>query len=59
LVAVAVVMWFAYGGLGGSGLVILRYPNAYTITFGAGVTGTTAVLTVQTQLQQLLLVQEM
>jgi hypothetical protein len=31
------------GGLGGSGVVILRYPNAYTIIFGAGVTGTTAV----------------
>jgi hypothetical protein len=27
---------------GGSGIVILRYPNSYTITIGAGLTGTTA-----------------
>jgi hypothetical protein len=31
---------YAIGGNGGSGLVILRYPDGYTITFGAGVTGT-------------------
>ena len=30
------------GGTGGSGVVILRYPNAYTITIGAGLTGSTA-----------------
>ena len=30
------------GGAGGSGIVILRYPNSYTITIGAGLTGTTA-----------------
>jgi hypothetical protein len=29
------------GGLGGSGVVILRYPNTFTITLGAGLTGTT------------------
>ena len=27
---------------GGSGIVILRYPNSYTITIGSGLTGTTA-----------------
>jgi hypothetical protein len=27
---------------GGSGIVILRYPTAYTITLGAGLTGTTS-----------------
>jgi hypothetical protein len=27
---------------GGSGIVILRYPNTRTITIGAGLTGTTA-----------------
>jgi hypothetical protein len=31
-----------YGGLGGSGIVILRYPEAKSITIGAGLTGTTA-----------------
>jgi len=30
------------GGNGGSGVVILRYPSGYTITIGAGLTGTTA-----------------
>jgi hypothetical protein len=30
------------GGAGGSGVVILRYTNAATITIGAGLTGTTA-----------------
>ena len=30
------------GAAGGSGVVILRYPTAYTITIGAGLTGTTA-----------------
>jgi hypothetical protein len=29
-------------GNGGSGIVILRYPDAYTITIGAGLTGSTA-----------------
>jgi hypothetical protein len=29
-------------GKGGSGVVILRYPDTYTITIGAGLTGTTA-----------------
>jgi hypothetical protein len=29
-------------GSGGSGIVILRYPAIYTITLGAGLTGTTA-----------------
>jgi hypothetical protein len=29
-----------HGGNGGSGIVILRYPDTRTITFGAGVTGT-------------------
>jgi hypothetical protein len=28
------------GGTGGSGVVILRYPDTRTISFGAGVTGT-------------------
>jgi len=28
------------GGAGGSGVVILRYPDSYTITIGAGLTGT-------------------
>jgi hypothetical protein len=32
----------ANGGAGGSGVVILRYANIYTITIGAGLTGTTA-----------------
>ena len=32
------------GGAGGSGVVILRYPSAYTITIGAGLTGTTATV---------------
>jgi hypothetical protein len=30
------------GGSGGSGVVILKYADAYTITIGAGLTGTTA-----------------
>ena len=30
------------GGNGGSGVVILRYSNAATITIGAGLTGSTA-----------------
>jgi hypothetical protein len=30
------------GAAGGSGVVILRYSNSYTITIGAGLTGTTA-----------------
>ena len=28
------------GGSGGSGIVILRYPDAFAITIGAGLTGT-------------------
>ena len=32
------------GGAGGSGVIILRYPSAYTITIGAGLTGTTATV---------------
>jgi hypothetical protein len=31
-------------GAGGSGIVILKYPSAYTITIGAGLTGTTATV---------------
>jgi hypothetical protein len=30
------------GASGGSGIVILKYPDAYTITIGAGLTGSTA-----------------
>jgi hypothetical protein len=30
------------GGSGGSGVVILKYPENFTITIGAGLTGTTA-----------------
>jgi hypothetical protein len=30
------------GGAGGSGVVILRYPDTRTITIGAGLTGTTS-----------------
>ena len=30
------------GAAGGSGVVILRYPSGYTITIGAGLTGSTA-----------------
>lgn len=30
------------GGAGGSGVVILRYPNTYTVTIGSGLTGSTA-----------------
>ena len=30
------------GGNGGAGVVILRYPDAYTITIGAGLTGSTS-----------------
>jgi len=29
---------------GGSGVVILRYPSAYTITVGAGLTGSTSTV---------------
>ena len=29
-----------YGSQGGSGVIIFRYPNSYSITFGAGVIGT-------------------
>ena len=32
----------AAGYKGGSGVVILKYPDAYTITIGAGLTGSTA-----------------
>jgi hypothetical protein len=32
------------GQAGGSGVVILRYPNAYTITIGAGLTGSTTTV---------------
>lgn len=32
------------GGNGGSGIVILQYPSARTITIGAGLTGTTATV---------------
>jgi hypothetical protein len=32
------------GGNGGSGIVILRYPAAFTITIGAGLTGSTATV---------------
>ena len=31
-------------GAGGSGVVILRYPSSYTITLGAGLTGSTATV---------------
>jgi hypothetical protein len=34
----------AVGGNGGSGVVILRYPAALTITIGAGLTGSTATV---------------
>jgi hypothetical protein len=30
------------GGTGGSGIVILRYPDFYNITIGSGLTGTTS-----------------
>ncbi len=30
------------GGSGGSGVVIIRYPGAYTVTIGSGLTGSTA-----------------
>jgi hypothetical protein len=32
------------GSSGGSGIVIVRYPSTYTITIGAGLTGTTATV---------------
>jgi hypothetical protein len=32
------------GAAGGSGVVILRYPNTRTITIGAGLTGTTTTV---------------
>jgi hypothetical protein len=31
-------------GNGGSGVVILRYPAAYTITIGSGLTGSTSTV---------------
>jgi hypothetical protein len=31
-------------GAGGSGVVILRYPSAYTITVGAGLSATTSTV---------------
>lgn len=34
----------ASGGAGGSGIVILRYPSDFTITIGAGLTGTTSTV---------------
>jgi hypothetical protein len=33
-----------FGSPGGSGIVILRYPNTLTITIGAGLTGSTATV---------------
>ena len=36
--------FYGTGGTGGSGVVILRYPSARTITIGAGLTGTTATV---------------
>jgi hypothetical protein len=30
------------GAAGGSGIVYLKYPDSYTITIGAGLTGSTA-----------------
>jgi hypothetical protein len=32
------------GGNGADGVVILRYPDGYTITIGAGLTGSTAAI---------------
>jgi len=32
------------GGAGGKGIVILRYPSAYTITLGSGLTGSTSTV---------------
>jgi hypothetical protein len=32
------------GAAGGSGIVILRYPSIYTITIGAGLSGSTATV---------------
>lgn len=32
------------GGPGGSGIIILRYPVSYTVTIGAGLSGTTAIV---------------
>ena len=34
----------SFAGAGGSGVVILSYPSTYTITIGAGLTGTTATV---------------
>jgi hypothetical protein len=31
----------SYGGNGGSGVVILKYPDSFTITIGVGLTGST------------------
>ena len=33
---------YSYGQNGGSGIVILKYPDTLTITIGAGLTGSTA-----------------
>jgi hypothetical protein len=30
------------GASGGSGIVLIKYPDTYTITLGAGLTGSTA-----------------
>ena len=35
---------WATGGAGGSGIAILRYPSVYTITIGAGLTGSTSTV---------------
>jgi hypothetical protein len=35
---------YGAGGLGGSGIVILRYPSRYTITIGAGLVGSTSTV---------------
>lgn len=35
---------YSYGGNGGRGVVILRYPSVYTITLGAGLTGSTTTV---------------
>jgi hypothetical protein len=32
------------GGTGGSGVIILRYPSAFTLTIGAGLTGSTSTV---------------
>jgi hypothetical protein len=35
---------FVAAGNGGSGVVILKYPSAFTITVGAGLTGSTSTV---------------